>query len=442
MESFPDNPWAARYEPLLDKDTIRKRALVTVSVLAGLRDMPTELACIQLENALNTVFYPTTQCVNILHRFVGIAHAHCVTKYPDGKAFLAGVYAKESPLPEHFPAILLTGLAGIGKTQLMRAFRRIQVEDSHVKVDEEHSPFPLKGPWRVTVHARSNPMDILKALAQVDASSMELVDKCKKLVFRDGIPFLIADEFQFVTGSSGANTRVTQMLLLLTYVGVPCCYNANFSLVGRLLKRPEEDRQRLLSDWEILLPDPPSSDDWRQTLITQKEVAPEILTFDPIKDAAAIHTYTAGRKRATVKLLVLALRNEHLRGIVDMAAIKRAYHSPGYASYREEAEILATQAIQNKPDKKWKDLWCPLPIPPNAAAEFLKSANEKREELVADAEIRASLNGLERKALEEIQRDIKKHQKPLGEVVPLQKKKTSPTADDLKKNNNWFRDQI
>lgn len=441
MEAHPDNPWAVRYKSLLDKDVIKKRAIVTVPALICLRDVPTELACIQLENALNTVFYPTTQCVNILHRFVGIAHAHCVTKYSDGKAFLAGVYAKESPLIESFPAILLTGLAGIGKTQLMKAFRRIQVEDSQVKVDEEHSPFPLKGPWCVTIHARSNPMDILKALAQADASSTALVDKCKKLVFRDGIPFLIADEFQFVTGSS-ANTQVTQMLLLLTYVGIPCCYNANFSLVGRLLKRPEEDRQRLLSDLEILLPDPPSSDDWQQTLKIQKEAAPEILTFDPIKDAADIHAYTAGRKRATVKLLVLALRNEHPRGVVDMAAIRRAYHSPGYASYREDAEILATQAIQNKPDKKRKDLWCPLPLPPDTAAVFLKSANERRDERVADAEIRASLNGDERKALEEIQRDIKKTKNPLGEIVPLRKKKTSPTADDLKRNNNWFRDQI
>lgn len=442
MGTYSDNPWAARYEPLLDKNTLRQRALVTVPALAGLRDMPTELACSLLGNALEMVFYPTTQCVNILHRFVGIAHAHCVTKYPDDKAFLAGVYAKESPLIESFPAILLTGLAGIGKTQLMRAFRRIQAEESQVKVDEGHSPFPLKGPWRVTVHARSNPMDILRSLAQADASSTALVDKCKKLVFRDGIPFLIADEFQFVTGSSNANTRVAQMLLLLTYVGIPCCYNANFSLVGRLLKRPEEDRQRLLSDWEILLPDPPSSDDWQQTLKIQKEVAPEILTFDPFKDAAAIHTYTAGRKRATAKLFVLALRNEHSRGTIDLAAIKRAYHSPGYASYREESEILAIQAIQNKPDKHRKDLWCPLPLPHNAAVAFFKSANDKREELVADAEIRASLNGAERKALDEIQRDIMKPSKPLGEIVPLRKKKTAPTADDLKRNNNWFKDQI
>lgn len=442
MESHPINPWAARYEPLLDKDVIKRRAIVTVPALIGLRDMPTELACSRLENALNTVFYPTTQCVNILHRFVGIAHAHCVTTYPDAKAFLAGIYSKDSPLPEFLPAILLTGLAGIGKTQLMKALRRIQVDESQVIVEEDHPPFPLKGPWRITVHARSNPMDILKALAQADAGSAALVDKCKKLVFRDGIPFLIADEFQFVTGSSSANTRVTQMLLLLTYVGIPCCYNANFSLVGRLLMRPEEDRQRLLSDWEILLPDHPSSDDWQQTLKFQKDVAHEMLTFDPIKDAAAIHTYTAGRKRATVKLLVLALRNVHPRCVVDMAAIKRAYHSPGYACYREEAEILATQVIQNKPDKKRKDLWCPLPLPPNAAAAFLKSANVKRDEQVADAEIRASLNGAERKALEEIQRDIKKTKKQLGEVVPLRKKKTSPTADDLKKNNNWFRDQI
>jgi hypothetical protein len=443
MNSRSDNPWASRYEPLLDKAIIKKRALVTVPEITGIRDMSTELACARLEIALKSVFYPTTQCVDILHRFVDMAYAHCVINYPDHKAFLAGVYARNSPLPEFFQPILLTGLAGTGKTQIMKAFRRIQVEDSQIIVEGEHSPFPLRGSGHITVQARSTPSDILSGLAQSVGKPSDLVEKCKKIVFQDGIPFLIADEFQFLTGSQNANTKITQMLFLVGYVGIPWCYNANYSLVERLLKRPEEDRQRLLPDPEFLLPDPPSSEDWQQTLKAQKNVAPKILTFDPIENASVIHAYTFGRKRATVKLLSLALRNEHPRnGTVDIAAIKRAFHSSKYASYREEAEILTTQAIQNKQNKKKKDLWCPLPLPPDAAERFLKLASEVRTSRVAEAELMASLNGEERKAVCEIERDLKKEKKQLGDVVPIRKKKVPLTADDLKKNANWFKDQI
>jgi hypothetical protein len=302
------------------------------------------------------------------------------------------------------------------------------------------SAIPSRGPQRKIVRANSNPLDILKDLAGPDSKTKGLIEQCKKLTFRDGIPFLIADEFQFATGSSTANTKVTQMLLSLTYLGIPWCYNANYSLVDRLMKRPEEDRQRLLTDWEILLPDPPESDDWQQTLKSQKDVAPEIFRFDPKEDARAIYSYVAGRKRALRDLMILAFRQEHpRRGVVDIAAIKRAYHSREYGGYRQETEILITQAIVNKPDKNRKDLWCPLPLPPKATEVFAKFASDQRNEKVADEELKASLTEAERKAVQEIQRSIKKTPKSLGEVVPIRKKKVAPTADDLKNNANWFK---
>lgn len=442
MNSDSNNPWAERFVLFLDKKIIKERALVTVPRLVGLREMPVELACKRLEDALKTVFYPTTQCVEILYRLVGVAYAHCITTYSDSKAFLTGVYAKESPLSEFCSGILLTGLAGTGKTEIMKALLRILAEDGQIIIEGINSPVPLRRPWRVAIHVRSNPKDILKALAQSDGTPTVLADKCRKLVFRDGIPLLMADEFQFATGGEKANTRVTQMLLSLGFVGIPWMYNANFSLVSRLLKRPEEDRQRLLSDWIILRPDFPLSEDWQLTLKAQKDVAPDLLTFDPIKDAPVIHTYTAGRKRATVRLLVLALRNEHSQnGTVDLAAIKRAYHSESYASYRLESEIISTQAVQNRPDKKRKDLWCPLPLNPDASVKFAEWAKEKRDEKVADEELKSSLNSNERESLKKIQHDMNKTKKTPGTVIPL-KRKSTPTAEELKKNANWFKDQL
>lgn len=442
MTREQSNPWAKRFEPLLDRETIRQRSRVVVPPLLGLRDVSAETACSRLEKALKTVFYPTTQCVNVLQRVVDMAYAHCVNMYENENEFLAGIYAKNPPLPEFAPPLLFTGLAGTGKTEIGKAFLRILFDEGRVAVGQEHSPFPLKKPWHVTVHAKAGPLDVLKGLANCERGSSDLVERCRKIAFRDGVPLLMADEFQFATGSTSANARVTQMLLSLGYIGIPWIYNANFTLVQRLLKRPEEDRQRILSDWIILQPEIPSSVDWQETLSTQKSVAPDILVFDPVMDAPKIHAFTAGRKRAVKALLVQTLRTEHSRGgVVDISAIERTYHSHHYAGFREESEILANQVITNRPDKKRADLWCPLPLPAGAMIEFAHAAKEKRNELVADAEVRSALNDQEKRALRDIERGNSEPKKKRGEVVPL-RKRVALTAEDLKRNANWFKQQI
>lgn len=436
------NPWAARFKPLLDREALKLRATTTVPKLVGLPEMHTELACKSLYDALKAVFYPTEQCLNVLHRLVGAAHAHCITLYPDSKTFLAGVYSKNATLPAFSPPICLTGLGGTGKTEIMKTFSRIQQDETEIKVDDIHSPFPLRGSWSATVQARSSPKDVLKSLAQSDGILAELVNKCRKLAYRDGIPFLVADEFQFATGSDKANAQVTQMLLSLGYIGLPFLFVANFSLITRLKKRPQEEQQRLLSDVIVLTSDSPESDDWCNTLEALQAVAPDILIFDSKKDAAALHTYSAGIKRAMVRLIVEAYRIEHPRGgKVDLAAIKHAYDSIGYAGYREEIGILATQAVQSKADRNRKDLWCPLPLPSNVSAVFFEHAKKERDERVAKAELESSLTSEERQALKTIQKESNKTKNKSGKVLPI-RKKSAPTADDLKQNANWYKDQL
>lgn len=436
------NPWAARYESLLDADNIKKLATVEVPALVGLMGMPIELASRTLEQALSTVFFPTTQCIAILQRFAGTAYAHCMATYPDTKAFIAGIYAEEVPLATFFFPICLTGLAGMGKTELIKAFIRIQRPNGTLQVDPSHSPFPLKGAWLVTVQARSAPKDILQTLAGINAKPSDLVKVCRKQAYRDGIPSLLADELQFATGSNSANARVTQMLLSLGYIGIPFVFSANFSLLLRLLKRPEEDQQRLLSNPIILMPDPWTSNDWVETLEAQRSVAPEILKVDPKSDAQTLHVYSGGRKRAMAKLILIAFRAEHPRGgIVDLNALHRAYHSQQFARYREESDILVSQAIRNSPDKRRKDLWCPLPLAGSTAALSSASAFQERGERAAEAELQDALTGQERAAVKEIEKCIKKPRSSTGKVVEIGSRKKA-TSEDLKRNADWLKGQL
>lgn len=440
MKTLISSHWVHHFDSLLDEKTLKDRAMMTVSPLDGLASLPIELACRRVDMALRTVFYPTAQCLSILKRLVGVAHAHCMDVYPDTKTFLAGVYSLRSPLLEFSPPICLTGLAGVGKTELLRAFRRVLDSEDEIVVDGQQT-FPNKHAWHVTVLARSTPKDVLRSLSQSDGSPSKLVEKCRKLAYRDGVSSLMADEFQFATGSESANARVSQMLLSLGYIGIPFIFAANYSLIHRLQRRPGEEEQRLLSDPIVLLPDSGNSHDWHSTLRTQRDIAPKYFIFDPVKDAMALHAYTAGRKRAMARLLLLAFRFEHSRGgHVDCDAIRRAYHSGEYAGYREETELLVAQTIQNRPDPSRKDLWCPFPLKADASVAFLNASIAAKEAMIGEAEITAALTQQERQKVTEIKHRIKKPAKT-GHVVPLHKK-TQLTAADLKRNANLYRDKL
>lgn len=442
MSDSISSQWVGHFEALLDIETIRQRAAVTVPPIAGLLAMPLELAHARIEHALNTIFYPTTQCLSILKRLVGVAHAHCMAVYPNNRSFLSGVYANTPPLAEFVPPICLTGLAGTGKTEILKAFGRLHDWNDSVIVDSDHTPFQIRGSQLVTVKARSSPKDVLRCLAQGEGSPTELIISGRKLAFRDGLALLLTDEFQFATGSENANARVAQMLLSLGYLGLPFVYAANFSLINRLQRRPGEEQHRLLSNPIVLIPDCATSVDWRNTLAAQRSVAPDVFIFDPVMDAERLHAYCAGRKRAMAKLLLLAFRDQYHRGrLVNLEAIHRAYLSTEYAGYREETEILATQAIQSRAHPKRKDLWCPIPLTGNAATAFLEAAVSAREELVADAELTAALTRAEKRGVAKVGQGISKKPNVSGQVVPLPRK-SAATAMDLKRNAGLFRDHL
>ncbi|MBN8779571.1 MULTISPECIES: hypothetical protein [unclassified Thiobacillus] len=116
--------------------------------------------------------------------------------------------------------------------------------------------------------------------------------------------------------------RATQILLSMSYLGLPMVNIANFSLVHKLMQRPQEDRQRLLAKPCVLVPDSPESQDWIQTLATYRAVASDVLVYDPVNDAKYIFLLSAGIKRLVVRLLVLGYRiSRKLRGHV--ATVKR-----------------------------------------------------------------------------------------------------------------------
>lgn len=444
MTTPADNPWAARFAPLLDRNEIVRRATRRPVPLGDISKLTPRCAQKILRSALESVYYPTAQSVDILHGWTGLAYQHCLDYYPSKSFYKSRIYSEESPLPEFSFLYCLTGHAGSGKTELVKTFSRIQEPASTVQIDPEHSPFPLVSTWNITIHANATSKDVLSTLSGGVGSPRDLVKMCRRRAYRDGVAFLLEDEFQFATGSSSANARVTQMLLASGYIGLPCAIVANFSLLHRLMKRPAEDRHRLLSNPIVLLPEHPESEDWCKMLDAQKAAAPNILVFDAKKNGPTIHRYSAGDLRAEVALLLCAYEiGRASNGVVGLREIEAAYHSTEYTAYRRDVEAITQLSLGDRKMRKLRpDLWCPLDLPADATARFATHAREARQERADDQATRDSLTPEEQTALRAKERANKpKKLDKSAQVVHLQKR-GHPTAQELQANMAKFRDRL
>ena len=444
MNGLSENPWAARFSAILDKDEIVRRATLVPAPLGDISNLAPEVAAARLKAQMESVYYPTDQVVDILYSWVGLAYQHCLDYYRDQSFFLNCVYSERPPAPEFRPLICLTGQAGSGKTELIKAFHRIQELPEMIFVDPEHPPFPLVPHWSLTVHANGTSKDLLSALSGGSGTPRDLVQLCRRQAYRDGVAFLINDEFQFATGSTSANARVTQMLLSAGYLGLPPVYAANFSLLHRLMKRPAEDRHRLLSNPIILLPEAPSSNDWNRTLQAQKDAAPHILVFDPAKDGPAIHRYSAGDMRAEVALLVCAYRiGRTTTGLVSLNEIELAYHCTAYTAYRRDVEALMQLSLgDSRVRKQRKDLWCPLDLPEGAVAQFASRARAARQARADDQAAQDSLTQAERKALAAMEKSRQPKKASVAAKVFDMTKNGPATAAERLANFQKFRDLL
>ncbi len=443
MSETSHNPWANRFTPLLDRNEIIRRATLTPAPLGNLSHLSRADASKKLRDQLEAVYFPTTQCVDILYDWVVLAQQHCLDYYPDISTFMGHIHAEKSPLPEFRPPICLTGHAGSGKSALVKAYKRILGPPLGITLDPAYQPFPLVPIWSVTVHAATRPQELLGMLCGASGTMKYLVESCRRIAYRDGASFQIADEFQFATGSSEANALITQMLLSAGYIGLPNAYAANFSLLHRLMKRPAEDRHRLLANPTILRPEAPESRDWCSTLQAQKEAAPEIFEFNPVADGPSINRLSGGDMRAEVTLLVEAYSiARKANGVVTLREIELAVGSTTYAAYRLDLEAIAKLDLgDSKVRKQRRDLWCPLDLATGTSGRFANRTHEERQARANDQAIRDSMTSEEQKALAELEQKSAKKPSSPGKALPIKQPKSQPTAATLAKRFAAFRER-
>lgn len=435
MMATESTPWCARFDGLTDHEAIKRRAISIPPPLCGLDELSVEEACFQVEEALRHVFYPTQQCLLVLTKWVERARAHSFRHYKSAKDFLGFVHAEDPGFPKMAFPMCLTGLAGAGKSQLILAYSRLMAGCLKVKLDKDYSPFVIRSAWYLIVGANVSQRHLFATMSGLSESRKDLYQACRNKAYRDGVPIILADEFQFATQSQDANAMVTKMLLTLAYLGVPSVFAANYSLIGRLLKRPQEDQDRVLSNIVCIHPENIAGEDWEHVVKSQMSVVPGV--FNSNKDIIhALGACTGGIPRYLAKLLVVAYRigrtNKRMVGVKE---IESAYAHDDFAGFRRSVEALLLRDQGRGRDASRSSMICPVELNSERLINS-NSVNKKiRDEQVADAKIRSALTAGEAGALEDIdgKKDrVIKASKSKRQIVTIEKL-SEDTATYMKK---------
>jgi len=441
------NILVSRYSDLNSTDVIKRRSKVEVDPMIDLNDDTIEGACLRIEKAWKTTFVPTNAAVEIIRVQIERAQAHAAMYYPTPQSLLAYGYADAIDVDPYMPTCL-TGLAGSGKSQIQLALvRLLSSKDYTLKLDG-HRALPLTAFTRIAVSGHKSISQILRPLCRpevangsVRISEPQMPMECAQWRYLTGACLFSADEMQFLAQSREATTLVTQVLLAFAEVRTPWLFGANYSLCWKLMSRPSEATQRLLSRPVVLVPDRPSSTCWANVLEAYERVVPGLFEFSFNERRFDLWNYTAGIKRELVSLLTHAHRLCRQRGAweVQWSDVDRAYSSVEYSKSRDDVSLLISHAAQGGALRQ--DLLCPFvdDASSESVEQYKAELRNARANKVVAAAIDASMTVAERKALNTVSSTSRGGDKPQGKVVKL-RRGAKPTIASLQEAGRRFKE--
>lgn len=407
IDRFPENPSDA---------FISSRVKIPAKPIIGLGVSSSDVDARQLEAGLKQVYFPTSNVCNILRRFSSIGRAHALEYFHDTPSYVGGLYHDLAPNTNSLP-ICFTGLAGVGKTELVKAFERMigtypafniagvegipNIAAWYMRVNERASISQLLLPILEPTSSVSDHLEPVSGRKSPDLVS--LLKKGRRRAHRDGVCVAFADEFQFRTQSQDATALITKLLYQLWTLGPRLVFVSNYSLLHTLKRRPDQDRDRLLSSPIVLHPCASKSDDWTNILEELFRVGPDVFQLSAAQDGEALHQFSFGVHRRLVDLLVLAYRmqREKKKLTVSLADIERAQRCEGFSTHRETVNILTEQSITKKMVRP--DLWCPFQSLHLNNVLHSEEMVDRFVRKVQNDQLRSSLTSEERSVVESIE---------------------------------------
>lgn len=393
---------STRFNSCLDIESIRQRVTVRPDAVRDLASMESSVAAEVLNMALKQIFLPNDFTLSFIKEMSAKAALHSKWLFSSEVEYISRFY---KPPDVEVSPVCLTGLAGIGKSQTIAALRTVLPSPIDFACDHFQGNLKLASHWYASARGKAGGRQLLADfIGATGGNAAKLLVECRRRANRDGISLLLLDENQHINTGQG-DAKVTEILLTMAAIGPPMVFVSNYSLLHKLQGRNSEDKQRLLSEPRIMLPDDPDSETWRSYIVECIRVAGDCMKGSVDDFAQEIYRSTFGIKRLTVQLLKQAyvVAREAGRDCLVLADINKAYQCVAYAASRDDVEELHIQALQGRSSGRRLDLRCPFKLPAALKSNVVAFARTDRDTRVISKVFESSLTEGERAALEEIQ---------------------------------------
>lgn len=453
------SPWTNRFERLDDEKFIARKTLLRPDAIAGLATMPAEVGADLIEASLKQSFIPSQRTIAVLQALVRRAMAYSITNFPTHDAHLRKVYSADGDefAEPSFPTCL-TGLAGVGKSQVLKALKRLLPPPSSVPSIHGHPAFPLESCWYVTIGESNASNTILlplslghaekKAIEQGQrkprsgpqgTSRKEILRGCRKNAAIAGVSTIIVDELQFLARSASAIASTSKLLQAFCDIGPTVVFAANFDLCHKFMKTDQQSKQRFISSPIVLLPDDPNGKDWGNYLSECNRIMDDMLDSSILNNQRIMYGYTAGLKRVAVQLFKIAFQVCRARGgkIITLEDCENAYLSTAFSSNAADVSIIKQHILLSRCVRS--DMWCPFEVPKDDIQRIRENFEIEANKNVARIVAVSALTKKERMAYDE----LKSNSKTSKETAPKKATGRKPASkNDLRANYEEYQRKL
>lgn len=396
LDSSP--PWMSWFSKLDSHEAIRRAAHQGAVPIPDLGTLRLDEACRRLNTAWQEIFVPGDQHVAILEMMIGRASSFSNATFPTLRDFNISRGLAAPPPREANPIWCLTGLAGVSKSSLVKAFERVCQLQNGGALSCATQTQVVQPVRRISISAQQSVHGVLEMLANPNAfassrtsTTRALTQHAREWLAAHATSTLVVDEMQFFTQSATASTKTSHLIMTLGNLQVPLIYVANYSLVNKLVLRPHEEKNRLLASPIVLLPPSAGDQSWADSVAEYLSVAPEFFRLHGPEEILELHRLTAGLYRALRELLIQAYRtaSNSGRAPVTIADVRKAYGSPAYTSNRKDIEDLISLSVSRTMERERPDLVCPF-VERNVGVQPMKKAS-KNQDPVPSADMSAAI---------------------------------------------------
>lgn len=446
-------PVDLRYFTIPDDDEVQRRIVIQPQPITSLAGYGISEGAGLIEAHMRSFYTVTPQIIHLVQEVCGIGSAYLKSTYTDLYTFQAKCNTESLISKDPRTATAVTGLGGVGKTQLLRAVARLVTPEGAQFECPNLPAYPVQGMWILTMVAGMSMATLLEFYVAGGGDLKAILKAAAKRAFTNGVGLISLDESQFITATQQGHAKAAELLMRLTYIGPPFVYAANFTMINKLRLRPNQERDRLLSNVIVQYPEEYGSDAHQSIVTDQLVVLSEAVSGDSAisakNHAHEIHNFTYGINRKSAILLTHAWQISRERGssIITMDDVRRAYQSDKFSSHRVEVEILKSQSIGRRMVRE--DLWCDFAPPTaNSSGQFLLTATnpnttssdnviclpeatEEKEKRVANEMARETMSKSEREAYDLVASRRAKMAKPKAPVVRIPRVDKSLSALQL-----------